>query len=639
MYMFVVTGKNPDGTSETLPDEVEEIPFSVPSYSCEGSCENYDVRESNASCEYNPTLSDGELAEGYVKDPSLKCIVNMPSPKERYKYDFSEEFGVNTNFCRIYCSDEVEYTMSDRVTLNAGKDVKFNIGLKAGYVPNAEIMLSNIIVERRSCVSEIYYSDIEFPAGTIDWTKIYKIGTNPSTIKGLYSALAGKAGGEGGRQENLNQVLYDLYNCNLYKESQIPSIIEKPRENSIGNVYKNIMENYFAERYAYGLGKRTFCTLDSDNNDENCIYMDNITYTGGAELEGTSDKQKEATINRVGGLKVSDLQLKVKSISEQKVSDVTYCKGINCYHYDKNKDLESYDYPTGSSKTESLSFRGRIISVPANSYALFVVTKKVGFYNNSTFQTVPSSGYIVDATSKIDAKDAYIPLPKYTYPISKDAYLLCEEDSKEIRNQASNIVDTNSRSCKITYKFGRIETYFRKNASDKFTQKVQGEYMDPSCYYDVKTTPPKTPPSTCSEKNACIPGDTVEYKNVNKEKIFPAEVAGTNWDNDWAQEVRTYIEQTGTPEQKLSEENLEYRITLTPEQIKEIRQYNRSNANYQNAPIDLDSCEKEESGDVIKFYNCKSKFMNEVRSGNYATIDITIMVMNIKWIVLKKQHR
>ena len=41
MYMFIVNGKKSDGTSEELPDEIEEIPFSVPSYSCEGSCGSY----------------------------------------------------------------------------------------------------------------------------------------------------------------------------------------------------------------------------------------------------------------------------------------------------------------------------------------------------------------------------------------------------------------------------------------------------------------------------------------------------------------------------------------------------------------------------------------------------------------------
>ena len=55
-----------------------------------------------------------------IKDPSLKCIVNMAENLRDY-YDYSAYFGVNSNLCKVYCSDEVVFTLSNKINAAAGE--------------------------------------------------------------------------------------------------------------------------------------------------------------------------------------------------------------------------------------------------------------------------------------------------------------------------------------------------------------------------------------------------------------------------------------------------------------------------------------------------------------------------------------
>ena len=145
---------NPGGHDETstTSSKTEDIVFQGPNYTCGNSCEDYSLRTQDSSCKYEQgkeVNAEDELAKGYIKDPSLKCIANMPQ-KEKYKYDYSEEFGVNTNFCRIYCSDEVEFMMSNRVTINSGEDIKIDIGVQAGFKYQQGKLISNVVREVQS---------------------------------------------------------------------------------------------------------------------------------------------------------------------------------------------------------------------------------------------------------------------------------------------------------------------------------------------------------------------------------------------------------------------------------------------------------------------------------------------------------
>ena len=109
------------------------------------------------------------MSTGHIKDPSLKCILNA-SAENKLKYDFSELFGVNTNFCRVYCSDEVEYYIPDKETIKDGQSLKYDIAIRSYLKEKKDHMISSVVKEKRTCASEIYYNN--FPRA-INWGSIY----------------------------------------------------------------------------------------------------------------------------------------------------------------------------------------------------------------------------------------------------------------------------------------------------------------------------------------------------------------------------------------------------------------------------------------------------------------------------------
>ena len=101
---FMFADKNSNSNIETGEDVKD---YSTQDYSftinCNGTCTNYNIVTSVPKC----GDKDNNIYTGYVKDPSLKCIVNMASQDIKNFYDYSDYFKVNKNLCRVYCSDEV----------------------------------------------------------------------------------------------------------------------------------------------------------------------------------------------------------------------------------------------------------------------------------------------------------------------------------------------------------------------------------------------------------------------------------------------------------------------------------------------------------------------------------------------------
>ncbi len=136
---------------------------------------------------------------------------------------------------------------------------------------------------KRDCVSNIFYNN-EFDEN-IDWSQIYA-GLEGKTIKNwkqLYSALKKYGKAEG----HINQILYDLYNCNLYKN--IP--VYRPKDNEIGNVYERILDIFSAEnsygfngdKYGYNFGTQ----LSAEKND---VVTSEVKYDGGAYYIGSKSR-------------------------------------------------------------------------------------------------------------------------------------------------------------------------------------------------------------------------------------------------------------------------------------------------------------------------------------------------------------
>ncbi len=584
---------NPSETVEhpSTHEETDTTTFDV-NINCKGGCTDYSVRESEAKCDSQKEYDN--YYTGYVKDPSLSCIVNMPSRENQAYYDYSDYFKVNTDICRVYCSDEVDYYIAGKVNISSGLSFKYDIKPGEVFDKTNQNKLSSIIEEKRRCVSEIYY-DNEFKETNTQLIEKYGITDEDLSIlpdkkisnwQNLFIVLFNKSLKEGYRTENLNQIIYDLYNCNFV--TNIPSTINKPKENTIGNLYDYVKKLYGDKNHG----------LVINNGDINSVWLNNITYTGGAEyINGSSSV----------GNSSSDIDV-INSYSENNISKVTYCSGYsyNCLEYDSKNEKYTYDDTFGEFKTGSLGVSitkedkknsvslnklKKIITtkVPTNDYALFEITTQMNYYNGSKFETEAYTGKV----NKIKDKETeeYITLDDYIYPMSKNAY----NNTKCQKN--GNIV-----SCPITQKFSSIATYYRNKSSDAFTNKLKStKFTEFNCKIDVNI-----PQVTIDDKNS-----KSIYRNVNLNDLFPNNSLASN-SNWYGVSAKDEIEASAESINGSSDYYLEYKIVLTPEVIKNIKLYNKTiPTGYLNNT--LSECT---ITDNKIFLNCKSSFLNGIRGGS-----------------------
>ena len=557
---------------ETTPTVLEPTKTVTVDFYCydEGGCNNYMLRQ-----EEQCARASGGHGSLTVKDPSLSCIVNMQSTVAKNSYDYSSFFGVNSDFCKIYCSDSAEFYMADKVDIYSGLSFKLDIEYDLFKSNKTSRAISNVVLMRRDCVSKIFYDNNNFESGT-DWTQKYSgLSSNPKNWKELHAALKkyGLAAG------HINQIEYDLYNCNLY--SNIP--VYRPKDNKIGNVYNRIKEIYSAEN-SYGFnGDKYGYNFDSKLSDtENNIIYSDVKYGGGALYVNSK--------NRVGA-EYGDIKLNYMINNHNKysgnVSPVTYCKGTKCFAYDKEGD--EYKMPD-----EYGSGAGRVIStaqgsgIPTNDYAYFSIVNEIDFYNDSKFQVETYTGNIFDATNK--EKDAdYTDLDKYLFPVAKDANVECKGDK-----------------CNIDYRYNILQTYYRKMGTGTNTFRDTIKSITHTCPVEYKAIP-------LENKNEAI------YRNVDISNLFPTTLSdgsrriGANWQNSTAyiEEIENYVK--GNGEVKYYETHLEYSYTLTADAMKKIKEYNSQSAgskSYVDNSIEKGSC-VDANG---KKFDCRTRFISTINS-------------------------
>ena len=658
------------GGNET-PDRANTETYEINSYECAKTfCHDLTLREKDASAvppatkeEYDAKKS-GDVSTGHVKDPSLKCILNA-SADNKLKYDFSELFGVNTNFCRVYCSDEVEYYIPDRETIKDGRSLKYDISIRSYLKDNKNHMISNVVKEKRTCVSEIYYND--FPR-TTNWASIYGFslkdqgkalgwedpGTNkrPKAIytwtdlyNVLHSLTGSSSSGASGEiiTENLNEIIYDLYNCNLYSAKSGNNMFDKnkikrPRQRAFGGneLNQNVYDYYVAKEYSlenvYGLhgGNNTNneqCEYNTSTGKLSCMSMRNIAYAGGSEMTNG---------DRIGGTGKNN-NIDIDNTSTMTLEKVHYCRNSEsttgeCYGYEEGieknspKDLATYNYERMDDKTKSYHIsKSRYVDVPVNDYALFSVLTEVGFYNMTKFQAEPSTGKVSKIKSSADS--GRLKVDDYTFPISKNAYSMCKKPENYYYTNASGIYagfykPNEYSNCKVTYTYEHLNTYHRMQFNDNFYNKIK-DYQA-STYYEVTGSQ-----TQCSVGNGnCLQGalDIGEYRNVNRANMFPYKVnyEYSNWDTAEGEKARNEIE-TVDKDIFINDDYLEYSFELTPQQLKNIRTYNKSANDY--VEVEVDHCELTADN---KYLNCRSVdggLLNEIRNGqnnaagtSYATI-------------------
>ncbi len=587
-----------EGHEEGEPVEVDrqetETTFSVTNYKCAGGCDDTSLRtEGDDKCVNDQNNYNG-VYSATVKDPSLKCILNLNESAAKTRYDYSSYFGVNTNFCRVYCSDEVEYTLADKVKAISGKTFMYDIEFPAKKTNKLDYKLTSIVAEKRNCVSEIYYTHLgnleelktAYGLTSEEYTELKKT----KTFDGLFNILKTKASGENERNDNLNQIIYDIYNCNFYTTEQIKNAgVDIPR-NYTTSLMKKVKEVYSSNN-AYGLG------TDKEGNKTTSSNADTIKYGFGALI-----KDVTGTNNRVNNISAA-------SKFTGKLSGISYCKdktGELCYGYDPNNDALSYNYPANkpaAKKTYTL-FRGKNIDVPTNDYARFTVTAEINYYNNDKFQADMGTGKVVRGTGNANL----LTLASFSYPVDKDAYNL-----DACRTSLSGGL---YHRCTVTQTIKPL-MFYRNDTTQKLTINDDNTFK---CYVDVQKPNCDDPTKTsCEDKSAAL------YRNVDPANLFPSgnTKEGSNWNTANGQKAKEAIENSAS-DLKTDEKYLDASITLDPTQIRNIKEYNNSNGGYSDELIY--NCEKDPVDGI--YYNCNSYFLDvlrgnasQYRSGQYGNVN------------------
>ena len=643
--------------------------FEIPP-DCEVPCKNMKIAETKKEC--GPaalgaieSYSASDAHDVSIHDPSLSCILNTTYTNKDL-YDYSDYFGVNTDICRIYCSDSAHFYLPDKTVIYSGLSFKYDIEFGVFNTSKSNKELTSIIEMRRNCVSEIYYDNVKFPRQFKAMAMKYGFTdeqadsiTNNTSIrnwKDLYAAVYNKAVlYENKRNEQLKKLIYDLYNCNLY--SSIP--MEKPKDNTTGVVWNNLIKPKYTSGNNYGFEG---CTLNEDSN--TCLEFAGVTYEGGAKY--AKDLGYQVPLTRVGEVKNTiqyGTTMTLNDNNGSKISVVSYCKGEGCFNYsdfkkepdengyeDDNINNGEYTLPhqrLGMSQAAGkIEYAGAITAnndnipymrtaptekvpyindnrttdgvkytVPKNDYAYFTISTKIGFFNESEFQVKAYTGDVYDVTSgspyRTSKKSIRTELAKGVYPTSKNS-----ENCSVLGIKNKKIY----HNCKITEYFGNIGTYhrnygdiggnnFRPREFDKFWVAIN----------DIQKTS-----ATCSiiESHVIENKDAV-YRNVDLGNMFPTRKngkrrMGENWQKaeKLVNETENYYNRNGAV--KFYGNHLEYSYTLTRDAIYKIKDENAKIGSYVNDSIqdgsDQISASSLKNGKV--YVNLRTSFIDDIESNS-----------------------
>ncbi|MGM9878142.1 MAG: hypothetical protein ACI33S_05805 [Bacilli bacterium] len=605
--------------------------------------------------------------ELYYGDPSISTIINACYEEDKLKYDFTDDLNVNGNdivydaelnsrysfqvksddfeVCKLYCRDETRFYIGNKLSVKAGQNLRYDIGqtlidkkiinetaidkgnLDSGNKNTEYNYMPSVVLQLRECTSEIDYKK---------WETLYNKATTT---------------------KEKNQLLYSIYNCNLYTTEDIrqkitagklkniinenpstyqslngyaePAMIEYKYNTSDGNI--TIVNNYgttkdylLAQEGCTSLGlNQTDCAAYFLNYYSDDYYNSDSADNLGITLDfehGLVDSNLNETIYCSGEscykLKGSDGKYyynpNAKNKNDYTTVDNIYDGSGNIVRYESGKIL-SYqewglnykDYDKNSSNYKKKILDGN--EVPTNEYASFIVVTETGFYNKQKYYSDSYSGIIRNEPNQ-DATIKSVELDKNIFPLHLDK----QTGTYEISHTFNSIRTAYKRS---TY-------YTEKNYSlfDKIDNKPGT--VNFICEYDVYNT---------STKYECESGNCKRelgfiYRAVDLNDVFESVTNESrqypeNWATSFAQTTLNQIQassQNILEKDKNNDDNdsyLEYSYTLTPEGIKRIREYNQTKLT-DGGYLDTSmyGCKYDDEEGI--FYNCKSTFLSELESLN-----------------------
>lgn len=584
MYAFF-DDETPGDTQEIKEeDKIYEV-----FYKCTVPCNDYSARVKGESA-----CTNEEPYSKTISDPSLSCIVNMDRTEQLDMYDYSDDFGVNTNFCRIYCSDQVEYTLAGKNEKVSGKAFKYDVREVAKSIDVNKFPLSSVVKQKRTCVSEIFS---DYLPTNIPYDKIYGL-TNEeykdfrssNTVAKLISVIAnhkGEVDRTTNRQtnnENINQIRYDLYNCNLFylnKEFLRSHNLYRP-----SNYSKQYARLLVDQMYEKDRG------MDTSKN-----FSDIVKYNGGAIIAEHTNNGEGVETGRVGSGDRINVVENGKNESGFGLTSVKYCRNTVgkpvCLGYQAgaNEDYSYSEFVTNPSSQGKMTINRIEYKYPTDNYALFQITAEAGFYNHHRYQIFPNTGHVTVDTEFDDLLYA----DDYTYPLDKNAYNECSKQ------------DAEKGLCNVSQTIN-IRTFKRNNYStDPFLEATKNQTF--TCTIKVEPTT-----GDCIEN---CEGSKTLYTPVDPSNPFPNGVrSGSNWDTEVGKKLIEKMEKTS--ELLKGDEMIEYRITLNPSQINAIKDYNKSNRNYSDEKLICPKDNKIELNNDVEYsgfyYGCKSEFLNTLRA-------------------------
>lgn len=482
-------------------------------------------------------------SEHTIEDPGMSCIINSCSDDIKNKY---EETKVSSNqYCKVYCRNTTKYYLKNKVDVYAGMQFRYDLGselIRNGVIssqvkPNYK--LTSVVIEHKQCTSVI---------------------DNDKWLSDYNSAS----------KESKPQLLYDLYNCNLYSGKDIPGKYRNYINKDTGTI-----RDYLSDKELD----------DCVNGSSNCNRID-VSYDEGYKVE-------------LG-----------KNIEKHSSNKTYYCNRSDCFN---NSDVRSCSTPLPNMSG----------SLPNNKFATIYVDTQYDYYLKTKFKYETYTGNIITDGRTENTVD----LPLYSYPINSTTKSGKYNIKYSITNIAKNkVYDFNNIKYTCNY-----NVY---NTTKKYDCNYKTGKCSNSCYEvkDGVAVLKKECMSWKSLEPGTSMG--VIYRNVALGKLFPASrVNNSNWsDNNYVinpmfykspsynktinvSEIKKEIESSSEDLYKNDNEHLEYSYTLSPDSISKIKEYNKNTNNYLDNTLTCNkyiSVSSSDDDNSRLYYDCKSSFLRDI---------------------------
>ncbi len=626
-----------------------EKPIKIPCNCTPNSCDDLSATES-------PSSTTTCLSKKTIKDANMNCIVNSCPLDINNEFVVTSKYGLNPLVCTVYERDENELYLPGKTTVYSGMQFSYDLAneLKSSLKLDTTHKITAVAMQKKQITSKINY---EY------WEREYIRKQNLL----YYSYLMGYSNEyKNALITEINDWINDLNNCNFVSSGKQSDAIHKIN----------------VEISNKGDCKNDSCSKVSVRYDDSNYGIDNqlavSTAFNNAEIKDRDGRSYRKYYNITNkGFETS------RSDDSSIPLNMYYCTNssrINCYEYEnKNTAVEIVMASTSSGKIKSTAKFKRYTSlsdseaqagftyisddtlrkyncsgsncsysaldIPQNDYVTIIYNVEHDYYNDKNYKAEAYTGVAVEEalTSEeqkaiADGSAKYVPLDKYVYPISVNSktgeypvYFTFSNIKNRYRKSSNGttIIDGDKYSNSCFYKVYNITTSYDCDVMD------ENGKMDLSKCQDTKYKVVKGVPEIDESKVLWeTTDDGTQYgfifRTVALDDLFPNSKVTQNGISSRASSInwsdkKNVIEEieNGADTIFSDSEKLEYSYTLTPQGIKEIKEYNDNSLDsggYLNSTLINCKIDNDETG-LKKFKNCKSTFLEDIRNKKFPGVE------------------